>query len=386
MTSNLVRAGSFLAAALLGGAVAVGIGAAVGDGGTTTVVREVQGSSASPTSFEDGQGKSIGDIYDQEGRGVVQVLSTSVVSDDPFFGAQESRSSGSGFVIDKSGRIVTNYHVVQDAENVQVSFSGEDNVDARVIGVDPSTDIAVLQIEAQARALVTLPLGDSDSVRVGDAVVAIGNPFGLERSVTAGIVSALQREITAPNGFAIDEVIQTDAAINHGNSGGPLLNADGQVIGVNAQIETETGGNVGIGFAIPINTVKEVVSQIIEEGKVEHAYMGIEMQTIDSDLTEQVRLPAESGVLVSRVVPGSPADDAGLRGGSRNVVVDGESYTLGGDIITEIDGEPVESAEEVRSVVSDKEPGDELEVEVRREDSTDTLTLTLGRRPATPAG
>jgi S1-C subfamily serine protease len=204
--------------------------------------------------------------------------------------------------------------------------------------------------------------------------------------VTAGIVSALQREITAPNGFAIDEVIQTDAAINRGNSGGPLLNANGQVIGVNAQIETETGGNVGVGFAIPINTVKEVVSQIIEEGKVEHAYMGIEMQTIDSDLTEQVRLPAESGVLVSRVVPGSPADEAGLQGGSRNVVVDGESYTLGGDIITEIDGESVESAEEVRSVVNDKEPGDELELEVRREDSTETLTLTLGRRPATPAG
>jgi putative serine protease PepD len=386
MTADLVRAASLTAAALLGGAVAVGIGAAVGDGGTTTVVREVQGSSASPTSFEDGQGKSIGDIYDQEGRGVVQVLSTSVVADDPFFGAQESRSSGSGFVIDKSGRIVTNYHVVQDAENVQVSFSGEDNVDARVIGVDPSTDIAVLQIEAQARALVTLPLGDSDTVRVGDAVVAIGNPFGLERSVTAGIVSALQREITAPNGFAIDEVIQTDAAINRGNSGGPLLNANGQVIGVNAQIETETGGNVGVGFAIPINTVKEVVSQIIEEGKVEHAYMGIEMQTIDSDLTEQVRLPAERGVLVSHVVPGSPADEAGLQGGSRNVVVDGESYTLGGDIITEIDGEPVESAEEVRSVVNDREPGDELEVEVRRDDSTETVTLTLGRRPATPAG
>jgi S1-C subfamily serine protease len=386
MTSNLVRAGSLAVAALLGGVVAVGIGAVVSDGGTTTVVREVQGSSAAATSFADGQGKSIGDIYDQEGRGVVQVLSTSVVSDDPFFGAQESRSSGSGFVIDKAGRIVTNYHVVQDAENVQVSFSGEDNVDARVIGVDPSTDIAVLQIDAQARALVTLPLGESDTVRVGDAVVAIGNPFGLERSVTAGIVSALQREITAPNGFAIDEVIQTDAAINHGNSGGPLLNADGQVIGVNAQIESETGGNVGIGFAIPINTVKEVVSQIIESGKVEHAYMGIEMQTIDSDLTEQVRLPAESGVLVSRVVPGSPADQAGMEGGSRNLVVDGESYTLGGDIITSIDGEPVESAEEVRSVVNDKEPGDELEVEVRREDSTETLTLTLGRRPAEPAG
>jgi S1-C subfamily serine protease len=386
MTSNLARAGSLLAAALLGGGIAVGIGAAVSDGGTTTVVREVQGSSAAPTSFEDGQGKSIGDIYEQEGRGVVQVLATSVVSDDPFFGAQESRASGSGFVIDKAGRIVTNYHVVQDAENVQVSFSGEDNVDARVIGVDPSTDIAVLQIDAQSRALVTLPLGDSDTVRVGDAVVAIGNPFGLERSVTAGIVSALQREITAPNGFAIDEVIQTDAAINHGNSGGPLLNANGEVIGVNSQIESETGGNVGIGFAVPINTVKEVVSQIIESGKVEHAYMGIEMQTIDEGLTDHVRLPADSGVLVSRVVPGSPAAEAGVKAGSRNVVFDGESYVLGGDIITEIDGQPVESAEEVRAVVDDKEPGDELEVEVRREDSTETLTVTLGRRPANPAG
>jgi putative serine protease PepD len=255
-----------------------------------------------------------------------------------------------------------------------------------VIGVDPSTDIAVLQIDAQSRALVTLPLGDSDTVRVGDAVVAIGNPFGLERSVTAGIVSALQREITAPNGFAIDEVIQTDAAINHGNSGGPLLNANGGVIGVNSQIESETGGNVGIGFAVPINTVKEVVSQIIESGKVEHAYMGIEMQTIDADLTEHVRLPVERGVLVSRVVPGSPADEAGVQGGSRNVVFDGESYVLGGDIITAIDDQPVESAEEVRSVVDDKQPGDELEVEVRREDSTETLTVTLGRRPAAAAG
>ncbi|MEX2102661.1 MAG: PDZ domain-containing protein [Gaiellaceae bacterium] len=158
------------------------------------------------------------------------------------------------------------------------------------------------------------------------------------------------------------------------------------MIGVNSQIESDTGGNVGIGFAVPINTVKEVVSQIIESGKVEHAYMGIEMQTIDAGLTEHVRLPAERGVLVSRVVPGSPADEAGIRGGSRNVVFDGESYVLGGDIITQLDGQPVESAEEVRSVVDDKEPGEELEIEVRREDSTETLTVTLGRRPVNPAG
>jgi S1-C subfamily serine protease len=387
MRANLTRGASLALAALLGAGLAVGIGAAVvGAGGTTTVVREVEASAAGPASFEDGQGKSIGEIYTQEARGVVQVLATSVVSDDPFFGPQESSALGSGFVIDQAGRIVTNFHVVDGASQVQVSFSGEDRVDARVIGTDPSTDIAVLQIDEQARALTPLPLGDSDSVNVGDAVVAIGNPFGLERTVTAGIVSALQREITAPNGFAIDEVIQTDASINRGNSGGPLLNANGEVIGVNAQIESTTGGNVGIGFAIPINTVKEVVSQIIEGGKVEHAYLGIEMQTIDEELTRHFRLPAERGVLISRVVPGSPADQAGLEGGSRRVVVGGESYVLGGDVITAADGEALESAEELRSIVNDRKPGEELALEVRREDSTETVTVTLGRRPATAGG
>jgi S1-C subfamily serine protease len=387
MRANLTRGASLALAALLGAGLAVGIGAAVvGAGGTTTVVREVEASAAGPASFEDGQGKSIGEIYTQEARGVVQVLATSVVSDDPFFGPQESSALGSGFVIDQAGRIVTNFHVVDGASQVQVSFSGEDRVDARVIGTDPSTDIAVLQIDEQARALTPLPLGDSDSVNVGDAVVAIGNPFGLERTVTAGIVSALQREITAPNGFAIDEVIQTDASINRGNSGGPLLNANGEVIGVNAQIESTTGGNVGIGFAIPINTVKEVVSQIIEGGKVEHAYLGIEMQTIDEELTRHFRLPAERGVLISRVVPGSPADQAGLEGGSRRVVVGGESYVLGGDVITAADGDALESAEELRSIVNDRKPGEELALEVRREDSTETVTVTLGRRPATAGG
>jgi putative serine protease PepD len=387
MRANVGRAASLALAALLGAGLAVAIGAAVvGTGGTTTIVRDVEAAGAGPASFESGQGKSIGEIYTQEARGVVQVLATSVASDNPFFGPQESSALGSGFVIDQAGRIVTNFHVVEGASQVQVSFSGEDRVDARVIGTDPSTDIAVLQIDEQARALTPLPLGDSDSVRVGDAVVAIGNPFGLERTVTAGIVSALQREITAPNGFAIDEVIQTDASINRGNSGGPLLNANGDVIGVNAQIESTTGGNVGIGFAIPINTVKEVVSQIIDSGKVEHAYLGIEMQTIDEELTKHFRLPAERGVLISRVVPGSPADRAGLEGGSRQVVVGGESYVLGGDVITAADGEALETAEAFRSVVNDRKPGDALALEVRREDSTETIIVTLGRRPANAGG
>jgi S1-C subfamily serine protease len=387
MQATLTRAGAILAAGLLGGAIAVGVDRAVGDEGTTTVVREINVATSESAAFENRTGRTISDIYASARRGVVQVLATSVVSDNPFFGSRERRSLGSGFVIDKSGHVVTNYHVVENASRVEVSFSANDEMPATVVGTDPSTDIAVLRIRgAQNRALTPLDLGTSSAVNVGDAVVAIGNPFGLERTVTAGIVSALQREITAPNGFAIDQAIQTDAAINHGNSGGPLLNADGRVIGVNAQIETESGGNVGIGFAIPIDTVKEVVSQILEHGRVEHAYIGIEMATITDELAANVRLPAESGVLIQVVRPGSPAAEAGLRGGTTQVVVDGESYLVGGDVITKADGHVVESAEQLRSVVTSKQPGDELALEIHRQDETTEVTVKLGRQPSTPVG
>jgi S1-C subfamily serine protease len=317
----------------------------------------------------------------------VQVLATAVVSDNPFFGAQKARLLGSGFVIDKSGHVVTNYHVVEGASKVEVGFSGNAEMPATVVGTDPSTDIAVLRIKrAEGRALRPLDLGNSDSVNVGDAVVAIGNPFGLERTVTAGIVSAIQREITAPNGFAIDKVIQTDAAINHGNSGGPLLNADGKVIGVNSQIETESGGNVGIGFAVPINTVKDVVSQLLQHGKVEHAYLGVEMATITEELASNVRLPADKGVLIERVRPGSPAEDAGLQGGTAQVVVDGESFLVGGDVITKAEGQTLESAEELRRVVTARKPGDELALVVQRQNEAKEVTVKLGRQPNTPVG
>jgi S1-C subfamily serine protease len=384
VTSIWARGSALVAAALLGGGIAVGIGAAVGDGGTT-VIREVERSSPAPAAFEAREGKTIGEIYGSAARGVVQVIATQAVGDDFFGGPQEASASGSGFVIDKAGHIVTNFHVIEGADEVQVNFSGDDRVDARVIGSDPSTDIAVLQIDAQARALTPLQLGDSDAVKVGDAVVAIGNPFRLERTVTAGIVSALQRQITAPDDFVIDEVIQTDAAINRGNSGGPLLNANGEVIGVNAQIETESGGNVGIGFAIPINTVKEVVAQIIEDGKVEHAYLGVQLQTIDEELATTFRLPVDEGVLISQVVSGGPAAEAGIKGGTTSVVVEGETYVLGGDVVTRADGEPIESAEELRNVVNSKQPGDLLELEVNRDAETETITVKLGRRP-TPQG
>jgi S1-C subfamily serine protease len=387
MQSWWARGAGLFGAAVLGGVVAVVVGHAFGGGTTTTVVREVQASSTEPATFPSSGGKKISDIYEAAKHGVVQVTSTSVVSNNPFFGAQEQQAEGSGFVIDKDGHVVTNYHVVQGAKKVQVSFSDNEQRDATVVGTDPSTDIAVLKIQgAWARSLTPLVLGDSSAVKVGDAVVAIGNPFGLERTVTAGIVSALQRQITAPNGFQIDEAIQTDAAINHGNSGGPLLNANGDVIGVNAQIESESGGNVGIGFAIPIDTVKDVAGQLIKNGKVEHAYLGVEMKTISSDLADNFRVPVDKGVLVERVVPGSPAAQAGLKGGTTQVVLAGTTYWLGGDVITKVDGQAVETSDALASVVTQKQPGDSLQLEVHRGQDTLNVTVQLGRQPRTPVG
>ena len=387
MSSTAARVGTILVAALLGGGAAVAIGAAYGDeGGGSTVVTTVEArAETAPASFAQAdEAKSLQEIYATAGPGVVQVLSTSVVSQDPFFGGQEARAQGSGFVIDKAGHIVTNYHVVEDANEVRVNFSREEGVAAEVVGVDPSTDIAVLEIDAQARALTPIPLGNSDAVRVGDSVVAIGNPFGLDRTVTAGIVSALQRDIPAPNGYTITKAIQTDASINSGNSGGPLLNSLGEVIGVNSQIRTsgQGGGNLGIGFAVPINTVKEVASQILEDGTVEHAWMGIRMQEVTQALAETYNLPADDGVLVVEVEPGSPADKAGLRGGRQSVVVEGETYVLGGDVITKVDGQEIASPDELQAIVMDHEPGDVLTVEIRRDDNERTMSVTLGRQPA----
>jgi len=390
-SGSWTRGAALVLAGLLGGGAAVGIGAAVDsddDGGVTTVLSTA--TTSTRFAADDASGKSVQEIYAQSGPGVVQVSSASVDSNDPFFGPQSAAKLGSGFVIDKSGRIVTNYHVIEGAQEVEVNFSGDDRVPARVVGSDPSTDLAVLEIDAQARALTPLPLGNSDAVRVGDSVVAIGNPFGLERTVTAGIVSALQREILSPNGYTIDKVIQTDAPINDGNSGGPLLNAEGEVIGVNSQIESSGGGgNVGIGFAVPISTVREVVSQILENGRVEHAYLGVRMQAIDENLAQTFRLSVDSGILIVDVVDGSPADEAGLQGGDEQVIVGGTSYVLGGDIVTSADGEPVAGPDDLRLVIMDKEPGETMTLEVHRGDrgeSERTVSVTLGRQPAEPSG
>jgi S1-C subfamily serine protease len=392
-TLLLRRAAGLVAAALLGGGIALGGAAALGKlGENTTVIREeTAASSSAPAAFQaDGNRRSINEIYRASGPGVVHIETTTRIrqqSDlffgNPFGGAETERALGSGFVIDKAGHIVTNYHVVRGANSIHVSFSNNERIKARTVGVDPSTDIALLKVDVRSRALRPLPLGDSNAVRVGDQVIAIGNPFGLDRSVTAGIVSAVQRRIEAPNRLSISHVIQTDAALNHGNSGGPLLNAQGRVIGVNAQIETggASQGNVGIGFAIPIDTVKNVVAALLRQGKVEHAFLGIEGKTLEPRIARLFHLPVTQGVIVASVRPNTGASRAGLKAATNEVTVEGETWPAGGDVIVKVDGQPVTSIERLIDVIASKKPGDEIDVEVVRGTSRVHLTVKLGRQP-----
>ncbi len=398
MASALLRGAGLVAAGALGAGIAIGVGAAVWpDSTTTTVVQQVAAPAQANGSADRSQAAAVTDssgsltiqeIYRRSGPGVVQIAASSGGSSSIQPGAEQQRALGSGFVINKSGHIVTNYHVVEGATEVEVNFSGGDRVKATIVGTDPSTDLAVLKVDLPSTALTPLPLGNSDGVGVGDTVVAIGNPFGLDRTVTSGIVSAIQRQITAPNGFPIDHVIQTDAAINHGNSGGPLLNTAGEVIAVNSQIETGgyAEGNVGVGFAVPVNTVKEVAAQLMETGKVERAFLGIEMQTISADSAESLRLPVDTGVLIATVRPGSPADDAGLQGGNTSAVVDGETWVLGGDVIVKADGTTIEDADQLRDIVLSKKPGETLDLEVNRNGKNIAISVKLGRQPTTPTG
>jgi S1-C subfamily serine protease len=377
-----------LLAGVLGGLVVLVIGAVliatdvIDTGDTTTVVRDTPAAQPTPASTGSA-GRTVRDIYKQEGRGVVFVQSQGVTSDSgsPFGLPQQGTATGSGFVVDKAGTIVTNAHVVEGADRVQVRF--EENgefVDAEVKGVDTSTDIAVLKIDpSDVDELTPVPLGDSSKLEVGDSVIAIGNPFGYSRTVTTGIVSGLQREIQAPNGFTIPDVIQTDASINPGNSGGPLLDANGRVIGINSQIATGGGqGSVGIGFAVPVNTAKELLPDLKAGETIERAYLGVQMQDVTKQLAEDLNLASDNGALVVEVTQDSPADKAGLRGGRTETA---QGVPAGGDLIVAVDGKAVSDSNEVASAIARKRPGDSAGITYYRGDSKKTVTVELAKRP-----
>lgn len=334
------------------------------------------------------RGLSVNEIYDRTSAGVAFIEASGGGGQQglpgPFGGpAPESAATGSGFLIDDEGHLITNAHVVDGADQIEVTLGDdEESYDAELAGQDDSTDVAVLKVDAPADQLEPLPLGDSGALDVGDPVVAIGNPFGLDRTVTAGIVSALQRQISAPNGFTISDVVQTDAPINPGNSGGPLLDASGEVVGVNSQIESSGGGNVGIGFAVPIDTAREIAQQLIADGEVQHAFLGISGADLDEEIADVLNLDADSGALVQDVVPDSPADDAGIEAGDAVVSVDGQRIRAGGDVIIAVDGEQVSGMDEVIAAVDSHKPGDEIELILLRAGDEHTETLTLAERPA----
>jgi S1-C subfamily serine protease len=373
-----------LAAAVLGGGVTAGIllgTGAVHDGQTTTIVQQSPLASSSPATESQAGGLTARDIYRRAAPGVVFVRARSVqTSQSPFEifpRQQENVSTGSGFVLDDKGHILTNAHVVANSTDVHVSFSDHRTVTARVVGKDPDTDLAVLAVSPKGTTLRPLVLGDSSAVRVGDPTVAIGNPFGLERTLTTGVVSALQRRITAPSGFAIEDVIQTDAALNPGNSGGPLLDATGRVIGVNSQIATGDGssGSVGIGFAVPASTVRSVLRQLETVGRVRRPYLGVRGRA------------APGGLLVEIVPPGTPAAHAGIRGGDHQALDerDGSVVVLGGDVLTGIDGHHVASMDALHSLLGTRRPGQKVSIALVRDGKPVTVSAVLGERPGAAA-
>jgi S1-C subfamily serine protease len=358
-------------AALVGGGIvaAVMLIAGVGSSTVRTVVEET--STGAPAAA--GGTLSATQIYQRDAPGVVYITATVIEQTqspfDPFPTTSKGTSTGSGFVISPSGVILTNAHVISGAVKIEVAFANNQTVSARVVGKDPDDDLALLKVNPDGLTLVPLPLGNSDTVAVGDPTYAIGNPFGLPRSLTTGVVSALQRSIQAPNDFEIDNVIQTDAPLNPGNSGGPLINAQGEVIGINSQIETGGNGDdgsVGIGFSIPINTAKSQIAALEKGGTVRGAYLGLTSLTVDGSLSA-LNLPVKTGALVQSVEPGTAAAKAGIRGGSVNTTTEDGQVAVGGDIIVKLDGEKV-TIELWRAAGSGKY-------------EQKTVTATLGERP-----
>jgi putative serine protease PepD len=347
----MTRILAITAAALAAVAVGVASYAALKDDGNQTVLRQVTVAGGIPTSTTTAV-SAVTNVYNTASKGVVEIT----VNQTSQFGEQ-GQAQGSGFVYDGAGHVVTNEHVVEGGSGISVRFWNGARYSATLVGTDPSTDLAVIKVNAPTSILHPLQLGSSSAVQVGQPVVAIGSPYGLEETVTSGIVSALHREMTAPNNFTIADSIQTDAAINHGNSGGPLLDLNGRVIGVNAQIKSETGENTGVGFAIPSDTVRSIASRLATGATVQHAYLGVSI----------ANAPNGSGVVLNQIRPGTPAEKAGLHTG---------------DVVVRINGQKVTNAVALGQAIDAKQPGDTVTLTYTRDGSTHTTRVTLATRPS----
>jgi len=319
-------------------------------------------------------------VYEKVADGVVNVTSTAIQMDF-FFNAFPTQGSGSGSIIDTKGHILTNHHVVADAQKLEVTLADGSKWPAKLVGSDPDSDLAVIKIDAPKEKLKVVPMGDSKNLRIGQKVLAIGNPFGLQRTLTTGIVSSLGRTIRSDVGTLIEDVIQTDAAINPGNSGGPLLNSDGEIVGINSAIISPSGGSVGIGFAIPVNTARRVVPELLSKGYVTYPYIGATIQSLIPEMAKYLKLKIERGAMISEVVKGGPADKSGLKGGNQKVQVGNMIVLMGGDIVVKADQKEVKTNDELIHYIREKKPGDTILLKVFRKDSLIDVKVTLGERP-----
>ncbi len=367
-----------LAASLAGFSVGVAVERSSGE---VSVVSDETGAAGAPAAAG-----TVARVAAAAASGVVSILATKTVSGPPLppGASQEAVAEGAGLVLDTKGHILTAQHVIASASKIHVSFGDGTKVHASVLGSDPFYDLAVIEVKVEAATLHPLALGSSAGLGLGDTVIAIGNPFELDRSISLGVVSGLRRQITAPNGFALSNAVQTDAAINHGNSGGPLLDARGRVVGVNVQIaDSGVDANVGVGFAVGIDAaVRRDIAELLASRPVEHSWLGVALDDIDAILATSGRVEATEGALVTGVVAGGPAARAGVRGGSATTAIDGLRYCLGGDVVTAVDGRRVSGTGDLEAALAARKPGERLTLSVVRSDgSTKRLAITLVRQP-----
>jgi S1-C subfamily serine protease len=371
------------------------IASGCGGGGDTTITQSNQPTSAQQVVVQASSGDfNPAEIFKDVSPGVVTITSVFGSSGNSLLGGGASAGQGSGFVVDKDGHIVTNAHVVtngghlngggtpQEAKQVFVQFGDRNRVPADIVGFDADADVAVIKVDPDGLDLHPVPLSDRSSFAVGEPVAAIGSPFGEEQSLSVGVISATNRTVEGLTNFGIDNAIQTDASINPGNSGGPLLDSKGEVIGINEQIASDSGSNSGVGFAIPVTSVRYSLPQLESDGKVEYAFLGVTSESLYPQLADHLGLPARSGALITDVVSGSPADDAGLKGSSGETTFELQHVKTGGDVVIAVDGKPVLQNNDLSELVAQHKPGDSVKLDILRDGQHATVDVTLGSRPA----